>query len=299
MALIENTLFGRVDKVAIAIQRIQAFAPPNGEPYYLGYSGGKDSDTILRLTQMAGVPYEAHYNLTTVDPPEVVYHVRNHKEVIIDSPEITMWRLIVKMRMPPTRRIRYCCEVLKEGYGAGRLCLLGVRREESNARKASHALVTVYSKKKSHRVRHWNDNNETVRMVHSCYEKQRHSINPIFDWSDEDVWEFLQVEKVRYCELYDEGFSRLGCIGCPMADRQRIQQFKRWPKYYDNYLRAFGRMVEARKRNGLTTRNFHDAQSVMDWWLDDRNMDKPIPGQEEFDIDSINDAPDKKGESNV
>ena len=41
MALLEETLFGTSDKVAIAIQRLRTFVPPEG--YYLAFSGGKDN----------------------------------------------------------------------------------------------------------------------------------------------------------------------------------------------------------------------------------------------------------------
>ena len=61
--------FFAVDKVTIAIERFQDFEPPEG--YYLAFSGGKDSQTIYHLAQEAGVKFDAHYNLTTVDPTEI------------------------------------------------------------------------------------------------------------------------------------------------------------------------------------------------------------------------------------
>jgi phosphoadenosine phosphosulfate reductase len=74
MPLIEHTLFGDIDKVQVAIDRIKQFEPPEG--YYMAFSGGKDSETVYRLTEMAGVKFDAHFNLTSVDPPEVVRFVR-------------------------------------------------------------------------------------------------------------------------------------------------------------------------------------------------------------------------------
>jgi len=53
MPLIDYTFDGKIDKVAIAIERIKAFEPiSNGfmdTPYYVAYSGGKDSDVIRIL----------------------------------------------------------------------------------------------------------------------------------------------------------------------------------------------------------------------------------------------------------
>ena len=83
--LIEHDLFrGRIDKVQMAIDRLKMFEPEEG--YYLAYSGGKDSDTILALAKMAGVKFDAHFQ-RSMEPPEVVYHVRTHPEVQIHLPE--------------------------------------------------------------------------------------------------------------------------------------------------------------------------------------------------------------------
>ena len=104
------------DKIQAAINRIKYFEPPEG--YYVAFSGGKDSIVVLDLVKRSGVKYDAHYNLTTVDPPELVYFIReNYPDVIIDKPELTMWKLIIKRLGPPNRWMRYCCRDLKERGG--------------------------------------------------------------------------------------------------------------------------------------------------------------------------------------
>ena len=112
MALIENTIEGERDKVKIAIERIKNFDPiANGfmnEPYYVAYSGGKDSDALRILFDLSGVRYDLVHNHTTVDAPETVKYIRLIPGVQISYPDITMWALIVKKRMPPTRFVRYC-----------------------------------------------------------------------------------------------------------------------------------------------------------------------------------------------
>lgn len=42
------------------------------ETDYLCYSGGKDSDCVRILAELAGVNYDLVHNLTTVDAPETV-----------------------------------------------------------------------------------------------------------------------------------------------------------------------------------------------------------------------------------
>lgn len=136
-----------------------------------------------------------------------------------------------------------------------------------------------------------NDNADSRRVVESCYKRHKTLVNPIVEWTDSDVWEFIKSEKIPYCELYDEDWKRLGCIGCPMANRRgREREFARWPKYKAAYLSAFDRMLQERVRRGKldgTWRMGTTAEDVFNWWLEY----KVIPGQinmfdeEEIDIE--------------
>lgn len=276
MALIEETLFGRVDKVQIAIDRLKSFAPRNGEPYWLAFSGGKDSQCIYELAKMAGVPFEAHYSVTSVDPPEVIRFMKKYYPDVIfdhhryyghprykDGTAKTMWTIISDHTIPPTRQARYCCAELKETSGKGRVVITGVRWAESAKRKKRHGVAEIRTtSKKLHReaaegdsaikktkkndsIVFLDDNSTARRMVEHCFAKKKTTVNPIVEWTEEDVWEFLNdVAKVPHCELYDEGFTRLGCIGCPLQGRDgMVRDFERWPKYKEKYIKAFGRMI--------------------------------------------------------
>ena len=284
MSLITETLFGTENKVEKAIEALKLFEPPEG--YYVAFSGGKDSITIKELCNMAGVKYDAHYRITSVDPPELVQYIKKyHPDVSLDFPRYkdgtvaTMWNLIPKNKMPPTRITRYCCEALKEDGGFGRLTVTGVRWAESLNRKRNQGKATVYSPnketidilkdddnfKKTDRSGFilMNDNTESRDVIEGCYQKNKVVLNPIIDWEDEDVWEFIKMRNLPYCELYDQGYTRLGCIGCPMGTRWREKTLNAYPKYRDAYLRAFSRMLKTAKGN-----KFGDTpESVMRWWL--------------------------------
>ena len=275
------------EKEKRAIKILQQFEPQT-EPYYLCYSGGKDSDTIKLLAGLAGVKFEAVHNLTTADAPETVYYIRSQSDVRIDRPNMTMWDLIPKKKIPPTRIIRYCCEVLKERGGQGRVKITGVRWAESPARRERADVATIIGKPKAtqklanelgvdYRVNKQgglvlsNDNDEAKKLIEGCYRKTPTAINPIVDWTDADVWEFLKYYGCEANPLYQCGFKRVGCIGCPMAGKaERKREFALYPKFRANYVAAFDRMVTAREAAGLDNKNsWRDGESVMRWWLED------------------------------
>ena len=225
--------------------------------------------------------FEAHYHLTTVDPPEVVYFIRDHyPDVIIDRPALSMWRLIEKKMCLPTRIQRWCCSELKEMHLAGRTIVTGVRWAESVSRRNKRAMLELNSYTKN-QVMLNSDNDEARRMFEVCTLKSKHVLNPIIDWGHEEVWEYLNSRNIPHCSLYDEGWTRLGCIGCPLSgEKGMLRDFERWPKYYDLYFHAVERMLLARKNAGQETTYWHSAQEVMDWWIHCKGHDGPeVPGQ--------------------
>lgn len=289
MSLTENTLSGPVDKVQRSIERLRLFEPEEG--YFLAFSGGKDSVVIHRLAQMAGVKYDAHYNVTSVDPPELVQFVKEcmkrDPKISFDYPtdkdgnRITMWSLIEKKKMPPTRLARYCCAELKESSGIGRVTMTGVRWAESVNRSKKQGLVNVFGTKSTRLILN-DDNDKSRRAVEQCYRTRKTLVNPIIDWTDADVWEFIHACEIPYCRLYDEGFTRLGCIGCPM-NTNAAAELDRWPTYRRAYTRAFEKMIAARPAEGKTDGNWYSGESVMRWWLDNSKKEKIIDGQMELE----------------
>lgn len=289
MSLTENTLLGPVDKVQRSIERLRLFEPEEG--YFLAFSGGKDSVVIHRLAQMAGVKYDAHYNVTSVDPPELVQFVKEcmkrDPKISFDYPtdkdgnRITMWSLIKKKKMPPTRLARYCCTALKESSGIGRVTMTGVRWAESVNRSKNQGLVNVFGTKSTRLILN-DDNDESRRAVEQCYRTRKTLVNPIIDWTDADVWEFIHTHEIPYCRLYDEGFTRLGCIGCPM-NTNAAAELDRWSTYRRAYTRAFEKMIAARRADGKTDGNWYSGDAVMRWWLDNSKKEKIIDGQMELE----------------
>ncbi len=288
-----------VKKEKRAIEYLRAFEPKT-EPYYLCYSGGKDSDCIRILASLAGVKHDIVHNLTTVDAPETVQYIKSIPNVTISRPELTMWQLIVKKKMPPTRLIRYCCSELKERGGKGRVKVTGVRWAESVNRRHNSNVVTIIGKpntiKKEAAEKEIefdstpkggiilnDDNDANRRFVEHCYRTTSTMVNPIVDWTDEDVWDFLKHYGCESNPLYKCGHSRVGCIGCPIANCKRQKaDFALYPKYYEQYIRTFDKMLEARKAAGMKIdAAWRDGEAVMKWWIGDN------PLQCEFDLESM------------
>lgn len=267
------------------------------KPLVITYSGGKDSDVMLHLAEKSGIPFETLHSLTTADAPETVRHVYDtfyrleckgikcdvDKHVQPDGSRMTMWKLIQKKLMPPTRLMRYCCAVLKEGGGKNRFIATGVRWAESTARKRRGGLEVLASNPQSNLILS-NDNDEDRRLFETCQLKGKRVVNPIVDWQAADIWDYVGAEKIPMNPLYCDGFHRVGCVGCPMAAaKTRILEFARYPKIKAAYIRAFDRMIDERRRRGKmggpVFRMGDTGVDVFHWWMEDG----VLPGQEVLD----------------
>ena len=132
-----NTTKARIDRLtaeAVAfIRRAESLAlKMDARGIHVAFSGGKDSQVLLALAEMAGVRHHAEMQLTSVDPPQVVRFVReNYPQVHLNRPRTTMYKLIIRKHILPTRVIRYCCSEFKEFAGRGSVTATGIRRAES------------------------------------------------------------------------------------------------------------------------------------------------------------------------
>lgn len=285
-----------VDKEQDAIKRLKAASEMSlqfyKQPLVVTTSGGKDSSVCVALAQRAGIPFEVMHNHTTADAPETVYFIREEFKrlenlginCILNYPyyrgqRTSMWSLIPQKLIPPTRIVRYCCSILKEKGGSGRFITTGVRWAESSKRKNGRGIYETMPSDRTKKIVLNNDNDERRRLFETCSIKAKRVCNPIIDWTDKDIWDYTEAEKIPINPLYECGFSRVGCIGCPMAGTVgRQKEFARWPKYRDMYIRAFDRMIAERRRRGFPT-NWETGADCYHWWMEDG----VIPGQLEFD----------------
>ena len=243
-------------KVERAIRLLQSI--PQDRDIELSYSGGKDSDVILELAKMAGIPYRAIYKATTIDPPGTIAHAKEMGAEVI-RPKKTFFQLVSKSGFP-SRFQRFCCSVLKE-YKVCDRAIQGIRRSESRKRAEKYKepeVCRVYSAK------------EKVKVYF-----------PILEWTDQDVAEFIKERNIKCHPLYYSGgqfdvTKRLGCMGCPLASRKkRIQFFKENPKWLKAWIRAGQkRYTSEAYQNGKAKHKFKDAFEVMGYMLFCDNIDE-------------------------
>lgn len=266
-----------MDKEQLAIKRLREAAEMSmqfyNKPLIITYSGGKDSEVLLELAKRSGITFAVNNSHTTADAPETVYHIRKvfyemelqGIKCNIDYPKMSMWELIPYKKMPPTRIVRYCCDYLKENSCNNSMIATGVRWAESTKRK-TRGIFEDINRNRDKQIKLMNDNDSKRLLFERCTLKAKTVVNPIIDFTDREIMDFYRNECKYHNPLYKRGFSRVGCIGCPMAGKRRYTEFRIYPKYKQMYIRAFGRMLEARKANGLET-VWKNGNEVFKWWM--------------------------------
>ena len=254
-------LLRKSEKMAIRIDTENGF--------YLAFSGGKDSQALYHIAQMAGVKFKAHMNLTSVDPPEVIRFVKKqYPDVELIKPKMSIYDMALKKHILPTMRLRWCCAEFKEMSGAGKVTLIGIRKEESARRsKREEVSINIKGKRTEETFDQWSEHQE--KMVTCVGGKDKILVSPIIHWAERDVWEFLNdVVKVPHCELYDEGYTRIGCILCPMSNRKsKLRDIERFPHAKRRWIQTIEKLI----KEGYINNNFDDAEFAFEWWISGKN----------------------------
>ena len=266
-------LIRKGEKLALALN------PEDG--YFVGFSGGKDSQVLLDLVKRAGVKYKAHYNVTTIDPPENVRFIRQYyPEVHFIHPRQTFIKMIEKRGLP-TIFHRFCCEELKEKTGAGNVVLTGVRADESTKRSKYNEVAI-----KSNRVKHADRSKKhTIEEIeqneHRCIKgKDAILVYPILNWTESEVWQYIADNHLPHNPCYDIA-GRVGCMFCPFANKRQIEFFEqKYPKYKDAIMKHF-RIYLA--NNTRTTYNM-DADEYYDWWKSKKSLKKWIGEKQQMKL---------------
>lgn len=252
---------------------------PDG--YFVGFSGGKDSQVLLELVKRAGVKYKAYYSVTTNDPPKNVRFIREHyPEVIFLHPKENFFKLVEKKGLP-TMIKRFCCAELKEKGGLGSVCLMGVRREES-VKRSKYNDVAIISRRKEHQDRTRKRTIEEIEVnEHKCIKgNDKLIIRPILEWTTDEIWKFIEDNNLPINPCYNE-FGRVGCMFCPFANEKEIEKYERqYPKAKATILKALQKFLD-KKGN---SRNFTSAEEYYEWWKSKKNVKEYMAAKKQYKL---------------
>ena len=158
------------------------------------------------------------------------------------------------------KMFRYCCTEMKENSisSKGRLVVTGVRWEESTQRKGR-------------------------QMVEQCRnDNSKRFLHPIIDWTEQEVWQYIRENKLPYCNLYDEGQTRIGCVMCPMKNSKGMQaDAERWPKIAEMYKFSCEKAHQRTLTLGKPT-NWTSGLDMYEGWISGKAPEKENPDQETF-----------------
>ena len=266
-AQLKSKLEHSVDLLRKAEKLALIYNPQDG--FFNTFSGGKDSQAMYHVLQLAGVKFKTYFSPTTVDPPEVIRFIKKHyPDVVFIRPKKSMYTLAVEKGMLPSMTVRYCCAEYKENTGAGQCTTIGIRSSESSRRSKRHE-VEITDKKFSGDLDGLDKYREEFAqskkgrkaersadgMVKCINGKESLLISPIFDWTDKDVWEFLNdVVKVPHCKLYDQGRTRIGCVMCPMSSyKNKLRDIAEYPHVKHRWIKT---IMDIRRGGGITTHRY-------------------------------------------
>lgn len=248
MSIYDRYLDGST-KLDLAIKRLQTFC--QGKKTLCAFSGGKDSQVCYHLCKEAGLDFEAQYSITRFEPPELIQFIREN------YPDVT-FRRAYKMSLVdeiadkglPNRWFRWCCKAKHTKTDGFDIAVIGIRSAESSRRASNWR---TFGRKQD-------------GTFYVC---------PIFDWTDADVWEYLNGHNISHCRLYDEGFKRIGCVCCPLAPKKMRSDSERWPKtskmLYVGHCKFWDKVI-ANKGKTKRGKTYHllehgNPRAAFEYWL--------------------------------
>lgn len=312
-AYMEQKIQTAVDRLKLASEMSETYYH---KPLLITYSGGKDSDTVLGLAEESGIDFEVVMSITTVEAPQTMIHAHETARRIRQKGKsftfhysrdeetgkpTNMHDVVLKKQMLPTRIARFCCQVFKEFSTPDRMCVLGVRAEESVARAKNYDVFSVFDYKvkikpifsfehaknvfeEAKRVSQELDepldkeNAYDCRLITEAKKNGKVTIQPIIDWTNADVWEYIRGRGIAYNPIYDMGYKRVGCVLCPMGqNKTREREIKDFPGIEKYWRRICNDLYYQRIREIGDWEKFNSPEDLFDWWIE-RKADQ-IEGQ--------------------
>lgn len=256
-------LLKRGEKLALSLSE---------QGYFVAFSGGKDSQVMLDLVKKSGVKYVAYYSVTSNDPPENVYFIREkYPEVVFIHPEKNYYKLISEKGLPTVMK-RYCCERMKERLGVGMVVLTGVRAEESRKRAAYSEFAVVSRRKENIGVERTLE--EVTEAEHQCIKgKDKVMLRPILQWTERDIWSYIYSENIPVNPCYNL-VGRVGCMFCPFSSKANIALYEqRYPRFRALIIRSLERYLDNCRSRGSELL-LGSAEEYYQWWKSKKSIEE-------------------------
>lgn len=121
---------------------------------------------------------------------EIFFPDYYHVEKMVNENGINLFYKSVEKR-------KLCCNIrkiepLKRAFKDVDVWICGLRREQSITRKNLNAIE-------------WDETNQMIK------------VNPLINWNEDYLWEFIRNEGIPYNKLHDLGFPSIGCQPCTRA----------------------------------------------------------------------------------
>ena len=225
MGIYDKDLITGKTKYDTAVERIRCYC--RGRKTLVAFSGGKDSQVCYHLCKDAGIEFSAQYSITRFEPPELMGFIRtNYPDVTFRRAyKMSLYEQIARYGLP-NRFFRWCCDAKHAKTEGFDIAVIGVRAEESYRRAKNWRM---FGQKKD-------------RTYYIC---------PIIDWTEVEVWEYLNSNNIPHCRMYDEGYNRIGCVLCPLSMKNHDKDVVRYPKIVELLKKAFFEHYNRRSKNGF------------------------------------------------
>jgi len=136
-------------------------------------------------------------------PIEVMFPDRDKVEGLTREKGFFSFRDSVELR-------KECCAIrkvqpLKRALSDARAWMTGLRKDQSVTRTDTPAIE-------------WDEGNNMLK------------VNPLIEWSNDDVWAYIKENKIPYNKLHDQHYPSIGCAPCTRAikDGEDIRAGRWW-----------------------------------------------------------------------
>ena len=233
---------GLEDKVKLTKARIKEFVSKFGrDRCYISFSGGKDSTVLLDIVRSIYPDMKAVYIDTGLEFPEIKEFVKSIENVEIIRPRKSFVEVIEEYGYPViSKEIALTIEYARKGSKWAIDRLEGKHEYGNHAKykwllnepyKVSSRCCDVMKKEPAKRYEKESGRHPIIGTMaseggqrRSAYlrtgcnvfdgEHGRPMSKPMSFWLESDVWEYIKSRGIRYCEIYDKGYSRTGCMFC-------------------------------------------------------------------------------------